>query len=79
MLGAGFGHPADDAIVLDQLADHPPGKHSLRTMRHMHIERLRVPRRRKAQIRTQPRQTVGQPFGGADRGGGLQNHDVAGD
>jgi hypothetical protein len=68
-LGAGFGHPADDAVVLDQLANHPPGKHSLRAMRHMHIEGLRVPRRRKAQIRAQPRQTISQTAGGADRRG----------
>ena len=79
VLGAGFGHPADNAIVLDQLSDHPPGEHPLRAMRHMHIERLGMPRRGKAQIRAQLRQTIGQPAGCADRRGRLEDHDIAGD
>ncbi len=53
MLGTGFGDPADDAIVLDQLPDHPSGKHPFRAMRHMYVERFRVPRRREAKIGAQ--------------------------
>ena len=65
VLGAGFGHPANDTIVFDQFADHPPGKHSLRTMRHMDIQGLGVSRRWKAQVGTQPRQTLPEMSTGA--------------
>jgi hypothetical protein len=58
---------------------HPPGQHPFRAMRDMHVERLWVSARRKAQVRTQPRQPFGQPSGRADGRGRLQDHDVTGD
>ena len=69
MLGARLGHAADDAVVLDQLADHLPGQHPFRAVRNMHIELLTAALGRKAQIGAQPRQPLGEPRRRADRRG----------
>ena len=54
MLSTGFGHPADDPVVLDQLADHAAGQHPLGAMGDVHIEWFRMAPRGKAEVGPQP-------------------------
>ena len=54
MLGTRLDDPADDAIVLNELTDPPPGQHPLGTMRSMRIERLRMARRGKGRSGRNP-------------------------
>ena len=71
---ARLGHAADNAIVGDQLAQHPAGKNAFRTMGDMHVDRrLVVFEPRKAQIRPGRRERRRQGLGAANRRSRLEN------